>query len=575
MTVLTDLGVIVVVATIVAIVAHWLKQPLVVAYLATGVLLSAGVTGVVIDQAMVAALAKVGVVFLLFLVGMELDWRKLRATGAAAISTGVIQVALTALLGDWLARWLGLQPLPALYVGFATAFASTILVVATFDRSRELDTLHGRLVLGILFVQDLIAIAFLIGLAGLAQGSVITLPYLVVTTLMSSAALLAFTWLAATLLLPPLFASLTDSHELALLSALGWAFLLTGLSAALGLSIEIGALLAGVSLASLPQGLPLRVRIRPIRDFFLLLFFVSIGLQFASGTSAINWVPVLILSLFVLLGRPVMLYVLLGLFGYRPRTAFLAAIPTAEVSEFSLIIAALGLGLGHLSAADSSIIVGVAIVTFTLSTYLTNWRHQLYRLFRPLLRWPVHAATEPSTNHSAFAELKDHTILIGARHIGHAVLRSAHITRQSFVVVDLDPTIINRLEADSVLALLGDATEETVLETVHAKQAAQLIATVGDGESSEQLVRAARSLNRKMRIIVVARGSDDALRLYEAGADYVAISHHISGDVLVRFLKDVADHPHRLNQIRESHLEELKSDTFDFRLAHHHLGERR
>jgi len=575
MNILTDLGTIIVVATIIAIVAHWLKQPLVVAYLATGVLLSVYVSGVMIDQEMVTALAKVGVVFLLFLVGMELDWRKLRATSGSAIGVGVIQVALTTLLGYVLARWLGLLMLPALYVGFGTAFASTILVVAALDRSRELNTLHGRLVLGILFVQDLIAIACLIGLAGIAQGGLVSVPQIITTTLMSSAALFAFTWFAATVLLPPLFASIADSHELALLAALGWAFLLTGLSASLGLSIEIGALLAGISLASLPQGLPLRIRIRPIRDFFLLIFFVSLGLQFAAGPQSINWGPVLILSLFVLIGRPVMLYVLLGLFGYRPRTAFLTAIPTAEVSEFSLIIAAMGISLNHLTAADGSLIIGVAIVTFTVGTYLTSWRHQLYKLIHPLLRWPKHAGTESQRESSDFEQLDNHTILVGARHIGHAVLRSAHVTHQSFVVIDLDPTIIDRLDHDSILTVLGDATEESVLESVRTKKAAQLIITIGDGESSEQLVRLARSMNHHMRIIVMARDSDDALRLYEAGADYVAISHHISGDVLVRFLKDVADHPSRLSQIRESHLEELRSDTLDFRLAHHHLGEHR
>ncbi len=576
MNILTDLGTIVVVATIIAIIAHWLKQPLIVAYLVTGVLLSARVTGVVLDQEMVAALAKVGVVFLLFLVGMELDWRKLRLTGTTALWTGGIQVVLTIIVGYGLARWLGLAPLPALYAGFGTSFASTILVVAALDRSRELDTLHGRLSLGILLVQDLIAIAVLVALAGVAPGSPIALPALAAFTLAKSIGLVGFTWLAAEALLPPLFASFGDSRELAFLAALGWAFLLTGVSASLGLSIEIGALLAGVSLASLPQGLPLRARIRPIRDFFLLLFFVSLGLGFAAAPTPINWLPVIVLSLFVLIGRPLMLYTLLGLARYRPRTAFLAVLPTAEVSEFSLIIATLGASIGHLRAADSTLMVGIAIVTFTIGAYLTNWRHELYRLVHSLLRWPVPAATEPlAADHTVFAALNDHTILVGARHIGHAVLRSAHVTHQSFVVVELDPAIIERLTRDSVLALLGDATEESVLELVRVKQAAQLIATVGEPEAGEQLVRLARSLNRRMRIIVMARSADDALRLYDAGADYVAISHHISGDVLVRFLKDVADHPHRLAQIRESHLEELRSDSLDFRLAHHHLGERR
>lgn len=573
MQILSDIGTLVVVATAIALVGKWLKQPLIAAYVITGVVLGARVGKIILDHSTIDALAQVGVVFLLFSVGMELDWRKFARLKAIPALVAVLQVGCTAALGFSLARLLGFAVTDAVYTAAALSFASTILVVAALDRTRELDTLHGRLLLAVLSLQDIIAIGVLIALSGMAHGvSAHALSALVWQVVLNGAFLLALTWLAAVVVLPALFRTLHDSPELSLLVALGWAFLLTGISAYLGLSIEIGALLGGVSLATLPQTLHLRLKIRPIRDFFMLIFFASLGLQFSSTSGQLQWLTIGVLSLFVIIAHPLVLYVISRLFGYRPRTGFLAAIPTAQMSEFSLILGALGVSLGQLNQSVATSLIGVSIVTFLVSSYLLSWNHELFRLFKPLLGrgGKRHIDTQPDM----FAELKEHTIVVGSRHVGRALIHAAQRNRTDIAVIDLDPSTVEALIEAKVPAIIGDATEEEILEMVDINRATQLVSTVSELDVNTELVRLAHSLNRDLRIIVLARSTDDAIALYKAGADYVMIAHHISGDVLVRFLKEVSSHPKRLKEIRSSHLEELKSDKLDFRLAHHRVGER-
>jgi len=575
MQILTDIGALVVVATGVALVGKWLRQPLIAAYLITGVLLGKRASGIILDHTVIDALAQVGVVFLLFSVGMELDWRKFAHLRARPAIAAILQIGITATLGFWIARLLGFAVTDSVYTAAALSFASTILIVAALDRTRELDTLHGRLLLAIMFIQDVIAIGVLIALSGMSHGvSVHAITTLATQVFLNGTFLIALTWLAATLLLPPLFRSIHDAPELALLVALGWAFLFTGLSAYLGLSIEIGALLGGVSLATLPQSLHLRLKIRPIRDFFMLIFFASLGLQFSSTTGAVAWGAVGALSLFVLIGHPLVLYIVVRGLGYRPRTGFLAAIPTAQVSEFSLILGSLGVSLGQLNATVATSLIGVSIITFLASSYLVSWSHSLYSMLKPVLGRVNKVKNHATALPSIFADLTDHTIIVGSRHIGHVLVRAAQRNRTEVVVVDLDPAMIEDLTEQHIPALVGDATEEEVLETVNIEKATQLVSTVSEVDINAELIRVAKSINHSIRIIVLARSTNDALALYTAGADYVAITHHISGDVLVRFLNDVAAHPAKLRTIRSSHLEELKSDHLDFRLAHHHVGER-
>jgi predicted Kef-type K+ transport protein len=548
------------------------------AYLGTGIVLANRLTSVTLDASAVSTLATIGVAFLLFSVGMELEWRRVRSVGRTALVTGLIQVGLTTVLGDWLARGLGFSPVVSLYLGLALAFASTIVVVAALDHLRELDTLHGRLLIGILLVQDLIAIVVLVGLGtGLpADLTVASVASAIGVSGLNVGALVSLTWLATTVVLPFVFDAIADSLELTVLAAIGWMFLMTGLASWLGLSVEIGALLAGVSLAPLPQSLHLRTKIRPLRDFFLMLFFVALGLQFASATGSIPMKPLLILSLFVLIGHPLIFYGVLGALGWRARTAFLVGLPTAQTSEFSHLLVGLGISLGHLSTSDGALITGTMIVTFVASSYLTQSSHSLYRWLQPLLTWPPRRTDHGGTNGpSKERALTGHSILVGARHLGQAVLAAEQRAARPVVVIDLDPTVVDVLARHRIPAILGDATEEDVLESANAERAAQLISTVAERDVNEPLVRLARSLNHRLRVIVVARTADDALRLYAAGADYVVVTHHISGDVLVRFLREVTDHPGRLRRVRTSHIDELKSDHLDFRLAHHHIGERR
>ncbi|MEX2130320.1 MAG: cation:proton antiporter, partial [Pseudohongiellaceae bacterium] len=334
-------------------------------------------------------MAELGIAVLLFLVGLKLDLQLIRTLGPVALATGLGQVAFTSVFGFLIAILLGMDTVSALYVAVALTFSSTIIIVKLLSDQREVDSLHGRIAVGFLIVQDLVVVLAMMILASLgiggqnaeegdALGRILRIA-------LNGAATLLFISLFIRYLATPLVRRIAHSPELLVIFAISWAALLATAGSMLGFSKELGGLLAGISLASTPFREAIVARLASLRDFLLLFFFIALGTQLDLTLLGEQVFPALIFSLFVLVGNPLIVMIIMGFMGYRKRTGFLAGLTVAQISEFSLIFVTMGVTLGHVTTASLGLVTLVGMITITLSVYMITYSHFLYRWLEPLL----------------------------------------------------------------------------------------------------------------------------------------------------------------------------------------------
>jgi len=451
------------VAAAIGTLALKLRQPLIVAFLAVGILVGPAALGWVQSHDQVDLLASLGIALLLFVVGLRLDLHLIRSLGPVALATGLGQVVFTSVIGYVIALLLGMDNLPAIYVAVALTFSSTIIIVKLLSDKREIDSLHGRIAVGFLIVQDLVVILAMIVLSALgvagerADGG---LWREIVLVLSKGLGLLAALGFAMRYVLPRLLHQLARSPELLMVFAIAWAVALAALGDALGFSKEVGAFLAGVSIASTPYREAIGARLTSLRDFLLLFFFISLGAQLDIRLLGAQLTQAVAFSLFVLIGNPLIVMVIMGAMGYRKRTGFLAGLTVAQISEFSLIFGALGVSLGHIGADTLGLITLVGLVTIGLSTYLILYSHPLYDRIAPWLGWFERRLTyrEQQLEDGAVPAAPE-VILFGLGRFGDNIARGLHGRGVRVLGVDFDPQAIAAWHRHGQGAQYGDAED--------------------------------------------------------------------------------------------------------------------
>jgi len=298
-----DFAVIIIIASILAYFLRLLKQPLILAYIITGLLAGQLLPNLIQDTTLIDFFSQIGIAFLLFIVGLSLSFSKLKEVGKIALITGFGQVVFSAIVGYFIAVYLGFTNIHAAYIGLALAFSSTIIVIKLLSDKNDLDALYGRISIGFLLVQDFIAIIALVVLSSLNNydSSVINLIFI---NLLKITLLLIAVYILSRYALPTIFSRVARNQELLFISSISWLFFLAIGSVALGFSVEIGAFLAGIALANLPYHYEISSKIKPLRDFFLVLFFVALGAQINLGSFNELLIPAIVLSLFVLITNP-------------------------------------------------------------------------------------------------------------------------------------------------------------------------------------------------------------------------------------------------------------------------------
>ena len=382
-----EISAILLLAAAVGALGLFFRQPLIVSLLAAGVAVGPFGLGWISSHDQIELLAHVGISLLLFVVGLKLDLHLIRTMGRVALATGLGQVLFTSVVGFFLALGLGLPVVPSLYVAVALTFSSTIIIVKLLTDKREIDSLHGRIAIGFLIVQDIVVVLVMIGLSALGERGGQPFWLQLLWVVLKGAAFLGGVALMMRWILPALLQRLARSQELLVLFAVGWAMILATLGDLLGFSKEVGAFLAGMSLASTPFREALSSRLVGLRDFLLVFFFIDLGSRLNLAILGAQLGKALIFSLLVLIGNPLIVMIIMGYMGYRRRTGFLAGLTVAQISEFSLILGALGLSLGHIDPGIMGLITLVGLVTIGLSTYLILYSGPLYRMLSGALKW--------------------------------------------------------------------------------------------------------------------------------------------------------------------------------------------
>ena len=509
-------------AAAVGALALWLRQPLIVGYILVGILAGPSVLGRVMAQDQVDLLAKMGIAVLLFVVGLKLDLHLIRTLGSVALATGLGQVLFTSVIGYLLAVALGLEPVAALYISVALTFSSTIIIVKLLSDKREIDTLHGRIAVGFLIVQDIVVVLVMIGLSALGVASASdqvgrTLLLLV----LKGAGLLGGVALLMRYVLPSLLHHLARSLELVVLFAIAWAIFLAILGDTLGFSKEVGAFLAGISLASTRYREAIGTRLISLRDFLLLFFFIALGAQLDLAHLGTQLGPSIILSLFVLIGNPLIVMSIMGFMGYRKRTGFLAGLTVAQISEFSLILGALGVSLGHIGKEALGMITLVGLITICLSTYLILYSAPLYRRLAPWLGIFERPFPYREKGQDEGQGPSVDVILFGLGRYGNQMARDLMQRKLNVLGVDFDRQVVTTWQKEGLAARYGDAEDPEFPATLPLNQAQWVVSTIPQLDVNLSLLDALRNSGFSARMAFTAHSRRDAEILQESGADLI------------------------------------------------------
>lgn len=511
-------------AAVIGAVALGLRQPLIVAFITVGILSGPAGFNWVHSADQVDLLAKIGITLLLFVVGLKLDVHLIRRMGRVALATGLGQVVFTSLIGYVMARGLGLPPVPALYVAVALTFSSTIIIVKLLSDKREIDALHGRIAVGFLIVQDILVVLVMIGLSALgARDTADHLDYEVLAALFKGTVFLAGLALIMRYGLPHLLRRLARSQELLMLFAVAWGVSVASLSEILGFSKEVGAFLAGVSLASTPYREAIGARLVSLRDFLLLFFFLSLGAQLDVGLVGGQLGPAVALSLFVLVGNPLIVMIIMGVMGYRARTGFLAGLTVAQISEFSLILGALGVTLGHIDDRTMGLITLVGLVTIGLSTYLILYSHPIYERLAPWLRIFERRVPhrEQADDEAVGTMIHTDIILFGLGRYGSRVAAGLRRKGHAALGVDFDPEVVADWHTRGWPAHYGDVEDPELLGSLPLAQVRWIVSSIPGYEANTTLLHTLRSHGYTGRVALTAHTTQEAERLKQTGADVV------------------------------------------------------
>ena len=557
MSVFLEISALLAITTIVTVLVKLIKQPLVVGYILAGIVAGPYVLNVLSAQHELELFSKVGIVFLLFIVGLHLNPRVIKEVGAVSLVTGVGQVLFTSLIGFGLAIVLGIPTLAAIYVAIALTFSSTIIILKLLADKRDLQKLYAKIAIGFLLVQDILATIILIGVTIFAQDSSLSLGQTILFTLFKGLSVFLVLLTLNAFFVQKTVKFLAKSQELLFLFSLAWGTGLASLFAWAGFSIEIGALVAGVMLSVTPYADEVAARLKPIRDFFIIIFFILLGSQLVISDIQSLLLPALVLSGFVLIGNPIIVIILMNLLGYSKKTGFMAGLTVAQISEFSLILASLGLRVGHLSPEIMSLVTLVGLITIAGSTYLILYAEKIFPYAGKVLD-ALELIKRKSTQ-SGSVEVDYSAIIFGYDRVGHTFASVLTKQEYAFLVVDFNPESIERLSKTSIPFVYGDASDPEFLEELPLRKPALAISTIPDLTTNTLILKYLLDRNKHVQFIPIAHSTEDARVLYSLGAAYVVIPHHLGAEFAARMIDRLKHEPDLYTTEREKHLKKLEN----------------
>ncbi|MBI4250519.1 cation:proton antiporter [Candidatus Uhrbacteria bacterium] len=547
-----ELTIIVGVAAVVSAIMRLLRQPLIIGHIITGLLVGPFVWNLLQSVDVFSLFGEIGIAILLFTVGLNLNPHVIRQYGRVASVTGIGQVLITSLVGYAIAIALGFNPLTSFYLSVALAFSSTIIILKLLSDKGDLEKLYAKISIGFLLVQDFIVILLLFIVPLFNQDA--ARPTALASLIAAGLGLIIAIILTTRFLLPRIAGFLASSLELLFLFAIGWGFTIASLFKSTGFSLESGALIAGVALSTLPVRYEINARLIPLRDFFIVLFFVMLGAQMHLDDILALVPTALLLSLFVLVGNPLILMVLMGILGYQKRTSFQIGLTVAQISEFSLIFVAMGVTYNHVDPQILSLTTLVGLITIFGSSYLIMYSDAVYRFFEPYL-----GIFEKKN--ALGKEVKVHAyqaILFGCNRIGADFMNAFATLGKDFFVVDHNPKTIVRLHRKKVPAIYGDASNLGLLEEIDFSRLEIAVSTIPDISTNQLIHRMIQARKPNAIFICVAHQIQDALLQYERGVDYVIMPHFLGGQHAARLVIDLKSKRAGYTKLKKEHMQQLR-----------------
>ncbi len=549
-----ELAAVIISATLLGFLFRKLKQPILLAFIFAGIILGSSFLNVITYKELLDVFSELGIAFLLFLVGMNLDLRIFKEIGKTSVITGIGQIVFTTLVGFGIASFLGFSFLESLYIAIALTFSSTIIIVKLLSDKKELNSLYGKISIGFLLVQDFVAIIVLVLISSFSFSSDLTSQ--LSQFIFSLIVLFLLFFIASKFLVKRIFDSLSNNQELLFLGAISWCFAFSAAAIFLGFSKEIGAFLAGVSIASLPYTYNILGKLKYLRDFFIVLFFVVLGSSLVFAASDIILIPAIIFSVFVLVGNPIIVFILMAKLGYKGRTSFLSSLTVAQISEFSLILIFLGQKTGHVSNEIVSMITLVAVATISVSTYFIIYNNRIYNTLSGFLPF-LHSKRffEDSLHMS---EDKNYSfVCLGFGETGKRIFLGGKINEKNVLVVDFDPRALKEAGKLNFHTLYGDVSDLETIDFILKVKPKIVVSTIMGVDSNIILAKKLQQKKMTAKLIVLAHDGHTAKKLFAAGIEFVLVPSIITADKVKTILQDI-------NKGKEFELNQLKKTEFNY-----------
>lgn len=557
--VFSELSLVILVTAGVSLFMKFIKQPLILGYILAGLLVGPSFLGLIHSEELFAAFSSIGIALLLFIIGLGLNVSELRKLGKIVITIAAATFLTITLLGFGTASLMGFGKSESLILGLALFFSSTIIIVKILSDKKEQNRLHGQIAIGAILIEDLIATFALLFVVAGSKGQGFQVDELI-PLLIKGTLLMIFLTICSTKILPAVSKYMAKTQELLFLFALSWGFGIATLFELTGFSIEVGALFAGVALASSPYVQEIASRLKPLRDFFVVLFFITLGESMNLTDISSGIVPALILSAIVVIAKPLVVISAMGLSGYTKRVSFKTGINLSQISEFSIVLVVLAVSTGIARPEIGSIITLVAIITIAVSTYLMQYDNQLYAYFDKL---KLHAFEKEVTYREKKSTANYPIVLLGYHHGGHEFVRIFKQMNHRFMVIDYNPEIIELMEHQKVDYLYGDVNDSELLQEANIEKSKLIVSVISDHSTNAFLAGLFSKINPGVVFICHADNIHQATELYDLGASYVMIPHYIGSEKIGQFIKRAGLNKSEFKKFREKHLAHLETHSPD------------
>lgn len=536
----------------ISVIMRLLKQPLIIGYILSGILIGPVFLDFMPSGDTFSTFSQMGVAFLLFIVGLYLNPKSVKEVGNVSTVTGIGQVLFTSGIGYLICLLLGFSSVTSIYIAVALTFSSTIIIMKLLSDKEALDKLYGRISIGFLLVQDLIAIIILIVVSSFSGGS--DSWSTIIVLLIKGVSVFLGLFVFSHYLLPKMNSFFEKSQEFLFVFAIGWGFGISALFFYLGFSIEVGALIAGILLSMFPYSYEISSRLKPLRDFFIISFFVLLGSQMVFTGIHDMLLPAIVLSLFILIGNPLIVIFIMGRFGYTKNTGFMAGLTVAQISEFSLILISLGVKIGHISNDILSFVTIIGLVTIAGSTYMVMYSEKIYPFFSKYLS----VFERKKLKEKDIAKKEYEYILFGENRIGFSIMKSFMNMKKDYLVVDFNPERVKKLCLKGISCIYGDVSNVEFLDELKVHKAKLIVSTIPEKEINMTILNLVHKRNKDGIVIVTARHISDAFDLYKAGADYVILPHFLGGEYTAKVIEKAKEDKELYKEEKQKHIKELK-----------------